>query len=99
MLAERGLSCGAVMITLVIVFPVTTSVAWTVPYWFSSAAPTYLLGPLPAAAVVAGVAVALEPEEPASVELPDAEAPSAIRLVDDGACVSRSTAVAAGIAA
>jgi hypothetical protein len=174
--AERGLSCGAVTITSVTLFPVTTSVTWTVPNRFCSAVPAYVLGAL-LVAVATGVAVApapedaagvglvvaaeaavpaepedtaavglavaecgvvppelevpvdivwvaeaavdgvdpLVPEDPAGVELvavavlpepddpagdkpPDAEGLSATRVVDAGACASRSTAVAPGIA-
>src|SRR5579864_9525529 len=98
MLAERGLSCGAVMITLVILFPVTTSVAWTVPYWFTSAVPVYVVDPLPAEVTADGVAVVLAADDPAGVEFPDAGKPSATRPPGADACVSRSTAVAAGIA-
>ncbi len=41
MYADRPLSCGAVMITSVIRFPVTTSVACTVPNRFCTAVPVY----------------------------------------------------------
>jgi hypothetical protein len=86
------------MITLVILFPVTISVAWTVPYRFASAVPVYVVDPLPPEDAAEGVAVAPAAEDPPSVKLRDAEGPSAARLVGVEAWVSRSTAVAAGMA-
>jgi hypothetical protein len=93
--AERGLSCGAVTITSVTLFPVTTSVTWTVPNRFCSAVPAYVLGAL-LVAVAAGVAVAPTVEDAADVG-PVVAAEVAVAPASEDT-VAVGLAVAAGVA-